>query len=51
MADALSRVEEISQAIDIETLAEAQEIDEKLQEIMRSKQLGIKLKKIPIPSK
>jgi len=49
VADALSRVENINRAIDIETLAEAQENDEELQQIIKQKQLGIKLKKISIP--
>jgi len=49
VADALSRIKEVNQAINIEALAEAQKGDEELQEILRDKQLGIKLKKIPIP--
>jgi len=49
VADALSRIEGINRAIDIEILAKAQEEDEELIEIMKSKQLGMKLKKIPIP--
>jgi len=47
VANALSRTEEIHRAINIEELAKMQ--DEELREIMRNKQLGIKLKKIPIP--
>jgi len=49
VADALSRIEKISLAVNIETLAEAQEEDEEIQEIIKNKQLGIKLKKIQIP--
>jgi len=49
VADALSRIEKISLAVSIETLAEAQEEDEEIQEIMKNKQDGIKLKKIQIP--
>jgi len=48
VADALSRIEKISLAVNIETLAEAQEEDEEIQEIIKNKQLGIKLKKIQI---
>jgi len=50
VADALSRhIESINQAIDIETLAVAQEKDEELQQIVKQKQLEIKLQKVPIP--
>jgi len=50
VADALSRIEGVNRAINIEALAEAQETDEELQEVMHDKQLGIRLKRIPIPS-
>jgi len=49
VADALSRIESIHQAIDIETLAETQENDEELQQLVKQKQMGIKLRKIDIP--
>jgi len=42
VANALSRIDEINRAINIEILAEAQEKDEELQEIMGNKQLGIR---------
>jgi len=48
VADALSRIENINQAINIETLAEAQEKDEELQQIIKQEHVGIKLKKISI---
>jgi len=49
MADTLSRIEGFNRAINIEALAEAQEEDEEFQQILKEKQLGIKLEKIPIP--
>jgi len=49
VADALLRVENINQVIDIEMLAETQENDEELQQVIKQKQLGIKLEKVPIP--
>jgi len=39
----------IKKAIDTEALAEAQEQDKELKAVLEEKQLGIKLKKIPIP--
>jgi len=49
MADVLSRVDEVNRTVNMETLTEAQEINKELREIIRNKQLGVKLKKIPIP--
>jgi len=49
VADALSRIEGINKAVNIETLAKAQEDDEELQQLTKQKQLGIKLEKIAIP--
>jgi len=48
VADALSRIEGINRAINIETLMEAQEENEGLQRILKEKHLGIKLEKILI---
>jgi len=39
----------VSEAINMELLAKAQEQNKELQQILQSKQTGLKLKKIPIP--
>jgi len=49
VADTLSRVEGISEAINMEHLAKAQEQDEELQRILQDTQTGLKLKKVSIP--
>lgn len=48
VADALSRIEEISEAINFEQLARAQQEDEEIQKYLKEEQ-GLKLTKIPVP--
>jgi len=49
VADTLSRIEGINEAIDMEHLAKEQEQDKELQRILQDTQPVLKLKKIPIP--
>lgn len=48
MADTLSRVEAVEKTVNYETLAQAQEEDTELQEILKTER-GLKLTKIPFP--
>jgi len=48
VADTLSRVEGVSEAINMKLLAKAQKQDEELQQILQSEQIGLKLRKISI---
>ncbi|KMQ83185.1 gag pol polyprotein [Lasius niger] len=48
VADALSRVEAIQEAVDFEKLAKSQKTDDELQQILQSDS-ALKLKEIPIP--